>query len=86
MSRIPQNLGDLRLQIKDSYLGDQYHPTKLRGRLERERDACVLLFLTRTDPTQTKAHCRTGNTTETDIIVDRVLEGTDEANWRASRL
>ena len=52
----------------------------------RERDACVLLFLTRTHPTQTKACCRTGFSTEAKVIVDRVLEGTDEANWRASRL
>ena len=52
----------------------------------RERDACVLLFLTRTDPTQTKACCRTGNSTETKLVVDHVLEGTEQAYWRASRL
>ena len=30
--------------------------------------------------TKTKAHCRTGNTTETDVLVDRVLEVEREAS------
>ena len=36
--------------------------------------------------TKTKACCRTGNSTETKLVVDHVLEGTEEAYWRASRL
>ena len=52
----------------------------------RERDACVSLFFARTDPTQVKAHCRTGSSTDTKVVVDHVLEGTDKGYWRASRL